>query len=126
MAVDQTGRDGRAIGIDDGGGAGDIDVLEAADGGDLAVLGDDGVGIKNGLFQRARYCGSRAWRGRWLGARHGPWGGILFRKLPAGQFCAYAGGGIKGFLFVCKWSWPPLAAAALTKLFICILMIWYE
>ncbi len=54
VAVDQAGRDGGAVGIDDGGRAFDVEVLEAADRGDLAVLGDDGVAIQDRLFQRAR------------------------------------------------------------------------
>src|SRR5262249_4351872 len=54
MAVDQARRDGRAVGIDNGGGAFGVDVLQSADGGNLAVLGNDGVGIQNRLFQRSR------------------------------------------------------------------------
>ena len=51
MAVDQAGGDGGAVGVDDGGGAVGVDVLEAADGGDFAVLGHDGVAIQDRLFQ---------------------------------------------------------------------------
>ncbi len=54
MAVDQARRDGGAIGIDDGGGAFCVDLLGTADGGDLAVLGNDGVGIEDRLLHGAR------------------------------------------------------------------------
>ena len=53
VAVDQAGRDGGAVGVDDGGGAFGVDVLEASDGCDLAVLGDDGVGIEDRLLHGA-------------------------------------------------------------------------
>ena len=53
VAVDQPGRDRGAMGVDDGRGAFGVDVLGAADAGDLAVLGDDGVGVQDGLLQGA-------------------------------------------------------------------------
>ena len=53
VAVDQAGRNRGAVGVDDGGRAFGVDVLEAADGGDLAVLGDDGVAVQDRLLQRA-------------------------------------------------------------------------
>ncbi len=54
MAVDQAGRHGGAHGVDDGGGALGVDVLGAADRGDPAVHGDDGIGVQDRLFQRPR------------------------------------------------------------------------
>jgi hypothetical protein len=53
VAVDQAGSKRGAIGIDDRRGAVGVEVLEAADGGDLAVLGDDCIGIEDRLFQCA-------------------------------------------------------------------------
>ncbi|MGY4455073.1 hypothetical protein ACVWZR_009733 [Bradyrhizobium sp. i1.3.1] len=53
MAVDQAGRDRGAVGLDDGGRAFGVEVLEAADRSDLAVLGDDGVAVQDRLFQGA-------------------------------------------------------------------------
>jgi hypothetical protein len=47
VAVDQAGRDGGAVGVDDGAGAGLIHILGAADRCDLAADGDDGVGIQD-------------------------------------------------------------------------------
>src|SRR4029079_19039634 len=54
MAIDWARGDGGAVGIDDRGGALGVDVLEAADRGDLAVLGHEGVAIQDRLFQRPR------------------------------------------------------------------------
>ncbi len=54
VAVDQAGRDGGAVGVDDGGGAFGVDVLGAADRRDLAVDGDDRVGVEDRLLQGAR------------------------------------------------------------------------
>jgi hypothetical protein len=54
VAVDQARRDGGAVGINNGGGALGVDVLEAADRRDPAVLGHDRVGIQDRLFQRPR------------------------------------------------------------------------
>jgi hypothetical protein len=53
VAVDQAGCNSGAVGIDDGGGAFGIDVPSAADRGDLAVLGNDGVGIEDRLLHGA-------------------------------------------------------------------------
>ena len=54
VAVDQAGRDGGAVGIDDRCGALGIDVLEASDRCDLAVLGDDRVAVQDRLLQGPR------------------------------------------------------------------------
>ena len=54
VAVDQAGGDGGAVGIDHGGGALGVDVLEAADGRDLAVLGHDRIAVQDRLFQCPR------------------------------------------------------------------------
>ena len=83
VAVDQAGRDRGAVGVDDGGGAFGVDVLEAADRGDLAVLGDDGVAVQDRLFQRAGQdqadiADHELARVRWPGVRHAPWKGSLF------------------------------------------------
>src|SRR4029079_11630935 len=50
VAVDQAGGNRGAVGVDDGGGAVGVDVLEAADGCDLAVLGHDGVRVQDRLL----------------------------------------------------------------------------
>ena len=53
VAVDQPGRDRRAVGVDDRGGPFLIHILGAPDRGDLAVLGHDRIGVENGLFEIA-------------------------------------------------------------------------
>jgi hypothetical protein len=53
VTVDQARRHRGALGVDNGGRAFDVDVLEAADRGDLAVLCDDGVAVQDRLFQGA-------------------------------------------------------------------------
>ena len=54
VAVDQARRDGGAVGVDDRGGALGVDVLEAADRSDLAVLGHDRIAVQDRLLQRPR------------------------------------------------------------------------
>jgi hypothetical protein len=54
MAVDQPGGERRALGVDDRGRLLAVDVLRLADGGDLAVDGDDGIGVENGIIEIAR------------------------------------------------------------------------
>ncbi len=53
MAVDQAGRDRGAVGIDCRGGVLGVDVLEAPDRGDLAILGHDRIRIEDRLLQSA-------------------------------------------------------------------------
>ena len=48
----RAGDECRAVGVDDGGRAFGVDILGAADRGDPAVLGDDGVGIEDRLLHR--------------------------------------------------------------------------
>ena len=54
VAVDEAGSDRHAIGVDDRGGIVRVDILGAADGGNLAVHGDDGIGLEDGLVQVSR------------------------------------------------------------------------
>ena len=51
VAVDQSGSEACAFGIDRGGGASGVDVFLFADGMDHAVNGDDCVGIEDGVFE---------------------------------------------------------------------------
>ncbi len=53
MAVDQAGCDGRAVGINNGGGALGIEILGAADSRDLAVFSNDRVGVEDRLLHGA-------------------------------------------------------------------------
>src|SRR5689334_13551820 len=54
MAVDQAWGDGGAVGIDHGGGALGVDVLESANGRYLAVLGHDRIAVQDRLLQGPR------------------------------------------------------------------------
>ncbi len=54
VAVDQAGRDRRALGVDQDVGPLGIDVLRLADRGDDPVGGHDGIGIEQRPLERAR------------------------------------------------------------------------
>ena len=54
MAVDQTGTERDAMGVDHRRRAGGVAVLLLAERGNLAVLGDQRVGVKDRVLQRAR------------------------------------------------------------------------
>ncbi|MEH2515958.1 hypothetical protein V1279_001531 [Bradyrhizobium sp. AZCC 1610] len=54
VAVDQARGDRGAVGIDNGGGALGVDVLESSDRCDLAVLGYDRIAVQDRLLQRPR------------------------------------------------------------------------
>ena len=54
MAVDQAGGERRALGVDDRGRLLAIEILGLADAGDLAVDGDDGIGVEDRILEIAR------------------------------------------------------------------------
>ena len=110
MAVDQAGRDRGAVGVDKGGGAFGIDVPGTSDRGDLAVLGHDGVGVEDRLFQgaaqqQADIADHQLARAGGLGFIVGHGFFLLvqcLRKVEAPS-CARLDGGIKpDYSFVCK------------------------
>ena len=90
MAVDQARRDRGALGVDDRGGALGVDVLGAADRGDLAVFGDDRVGIEDRLLHRARQ--QQADIADHQFGRAGGLGGVMGHGFIPFWFNAFAGG----------------------------------
>ncbi len=54
VAVDQAGGEGRAIGVDQGGGVFGVEIGLAAPGGDLAAFSDQAISVEDGLLHAAR------------------------------------------------------------------------